>query len=101
MGTIIEWQLALHDAHPFKLICNREPAARIRSVRFHIGLKVVAGLCASARIFDFLLDSLLDQLPASQTPQRLPVAMASSISAYFFKTAVRYSGAMETACSVI
>ena len=37
----------------------------------------------------------------NQTPQSRPVAMVSSISAYFFNTSVRYSGRIETACAVI
>ena len=38
---------------------------------------------------------------ASQTPQSPPVTMASSISAYFPNTSVRYSGEIETACAAI
>jgi len=37
----------------------------------------------------------------NQTPQSRPIAMVSSISAYFFNTSVRYSGGIETACAAI
>jgi hypothetical protein len=43
----------------------------------------------------------LVQQEETQTPQSLPVAIVSSISAYLFNTSVRYPGEIETACAAI